>query len=663
MGRLMVARQPSELSTALGAPVLVLAILIGGLTFAAMAAGGASGFSGVVRIGGAAVALLAGLLLLFGIGLLVLPRLDRAGWALAAATVLLVCWTGASIAWSIVPDRSWDAFNRTVVFGTFLGLGLVLAGVGGRRAATVGAGLVAAGIGVVLVWALASKTFPALDSGGDRVARLHVPVDYWNALALLADAGLAFALWLGIVRRRSPRMSVAGALLGYAAGLALLLTLSRAGLAAGAVVIAVWLLLSRGERVEGGLFLGAVLLPAAAVGGWAFTRPALVEAGATHDQRVSDGAVFGALALVGAVLATALAVFGTRWALERFERGVVGRGLLVVLGAGVALGLLALVVAVGNPARKAWDQVTAPCSEVVNNPLGHIGTLNPNSRLCWWKEAWHVFAGKVPLGAGADSFEVARKRYRANALSVTEPHNIPLQQLADGGVVAIVLFLGLAGSAGVVCVGAVRRLEGEERAAAVALVGLPAAYAVHALVDYDWDFLAVTAPTMLSLGVLAGAGRPVLAAVRRPFVAVASVLLALSLLASFSFPRLSERSGHDALDALDARDYVRAKNDADRARFLDPLSVDPLYTLAGIAARQGRDSEALARYVQAVELQPENPETWYALGIYEYFNRNMCAAYQYLNNAYTLDPAGNEWTKGGPLDQAKDAVNKGACGK
>ena len=47
--------------------------------------------------------------------------------------------------------------------------------------------------------------------------------------------------------------------------------------------------------------------------------------------------------------------------------------------------------------------------------------------------------------------------------------------------------------------GEVIRLDGAERAAAAALVALPAAYLVHALVDYNWDFLAVTAPTMLAL--------------------------------------------------------------------------------------------------------------------------------------------------------------------
>jgi hypothetical protein len=647
-----------------GVGVLALTGLVGAAALGAMFAGSASGADGIVPVGGAAVVLLAGSLVLFGIGRLSLPRLGRAGWAVVGATALLVVWTGATITWSIVPDRSWDAFNKSSAFAAFLGLGIVLAGVGRRVAARLGAAVLAVGISLVLVWALLAKAIPALDSGGDRVARLREPVDYWNALALLADAGLGLALWLGAARGQRLWLGVAGGLLGYVAMLALLLTLSRAGLVAAVVVVALWLALSS-ERVEGGLFLAAAVIPAAIVGGWAFTRPALVEAGgANHADRVSDGAVFGVLAVLGAVVVAVAVYFGAPRRLEDDTRRRIVRGLPAGIGVGAVVALIALVIVVGNPVSRAWKDISgSACSEVENSP-GHVTSLGLNKRWCWWTEAWHVFAAKAPLGAGAASFEVARKRYRLNAGSVVEPHSVPMQQLSDGGVVAFLSFLALVGAGGVVCVRAMRRLEGGERAAAVALVTLPAAYVVHALVDYDWDFLAVTGPAMLALGVIAGTARSPVELARRPFVAAAGVLVALAVLVSFSFPRLSERSGRAAIRALERSDYEAARHDALRARFFNPLSVDPLWTLAGIAARQGNDREALDRYVQAVELQPENPETWYAIGSYEYVVLgDLCLAYRYFNNAYTLDPAGTEWVKGGALDKSRDAVNAGACEK
>jgi O-antigen ligase len=568
--------------------------------------------------------------------------------------LLLVAWTGATIAWSIGPDRSWDAFNRSVAFAAFLVLGIVLAGASGRFAARLGASMLAAFTGVVLTWALLAKAVPSLDPGGDRIGRLREPVGYWNALALLADIALVLGLWLGSSRRYRVSLRIAGALLVYVATLSLLLTLSRAGVIAGVAVVALWLVVSS-ERVEGGLLLVVAATPAILVAAWAFTRPALVEDGAARSDRVADGTVFGILALVGVTIV--MAVVGSRRAVGERARHRAGK--VLVAGAGVAAVAAAavLVVAVANAVSGG-----SSCSEVVNDP-SRLSSLDPNNRWCWWNEAWDVFADHAPEGAGAGTFEIARKRYRVDARSVVEPHSVPLQQLSDGGVAAFVLFLALVAAAAATCVCALRRLDGGERTAAAALVAAPAAYLVHALVDYDWDFLAVTAPTMVALGVLAVAGRPPAELRWRPPVAAGAVLIGVAVLASFTSPWLSERYVRASTRALDEGDIVRAIDHTARARVLNPLSVDPLFARARIAQRDSRFAGAERRYVRAVELQPENPETWYALGLYEFQVRgNLCAAYRFLNDAYTLDPAGNQWVVGGPLDVARDAVNSGECG-
>ena len=64
---------------------------------------------------------------------------------------------------------------------------------------------------------------------------------------------------------------------------------------------------------------------------------------------------------------------------------------------------------------------------------------------------------------------------------------------------------------------------------------------------------------------------------------------------------------------------------------------------------------ALAAYREAVRLQPENPEAWLELGLFEFDRGDRCSAYIHLNEAYTLDPAGTQWVPGGPLDQALGA--------
>ena len=67
------------------------------------------------------------------------------------------------------------------------------------------------------------------------------------------------------------------------------------------------------------------------------------------------------------------------------------------------------------------------------------------------------------------------------------------------------------------------------------------------------------------------------------------------------------------------------------------------------------------RTCEATRLQPENPEPWLQLGLYEFHIGDRCGAYRHLNQAYTLDPAGKEWTPGGPLEVSLAWVNAGNC--
>jgi hypothetical protein len=678
---------PESSLRALGSAALVLAALTGAALLGATFAGDGSDVDGILPVGGGAVVLLAGALVAIGLGRLAVPRIGRSGLAVVVSLALLCVWIGLTIVWSIAPDRSWDAFNRSLAFLAFLGLGIVLAGAAGRLAARVGATLLALVTGAVLTWALVAKAIPALDPEGDRTGRLREPVEYWNALALLADIALALGLWLGVSRASPPTfpkrppgdppdplgqriddprtggsraranfvisaLPVAGGLLVYVATLALLLTLSRMGLVAGVAVVVLWFALSS-ERVEGGLLLAASAGPAVLVAGWAFTRPALVEDGAERADRVADGAVFGLLALAGAALVAGLCVLLVR---RPPPRALATRALVVAAAIGAVAALAGLGVAVAR-----GDSSVVSCSEVANEP-GRFGSLSFSNRRCWWAEAKDVFVQHAPEGAGAATFEIARKRFRTDARNVSQPHSVPLQHLADGGVLGLGLFLVFVAVAAAACVCALRRLEGPERAAGVALVAAPFAYLLHAVVDYSWDFLAVTAPTVLALGVLVGAGRAPGGVRRSPLLAVAVALVAGAVLLSFASPRLSERSLRESSRALDENDFGDALSSALQGRSYNPYSTAPVLALAHIAQRQGFPRAAERRYIEAVELQPENPETWYALGIFEFYARqDMCAAYEALQTSWNLDSAGDQWLPGGELDQSREAVNQGAC--
>lgn len=646
------AQEPSVRALGAGTRLLVAGT---GLALAlAVFSGGASGTGGTLRVGAVAITVLTAALVAVGLGRLRGPQPGRAGTALVVALVGLAGWTGATLAWSIAADRSWEAFNKTLVFAVFLGLGLVLAAATGRLAARVGAGLLSVVVGSALAWALLTKAVPSLGDDGGRVARLSEPVDYWNALALLADVALALGVWLGIGASRAP-VRVAGALLVYAGALTIAMTLSRVGVVAGVAVVVLVLALAE-RRAESAALLAVSVLPAVLVAAWAFTRPALVDDGLEAASRESDGAIFGILAFVGAVVVAGLVLLALRRSIGERSRAWVERGLavgavLVAVGAVAVLG--GVVVSAASSERS--------CAEIANDP-GRLGSVDLNSRLCWWSEAWDVFVDRPLGGAGAGTFEVARKPHRADARSVSQPHSVPLQQLAGGGLVAFALWWLVVGAAVATAVCAVRRLSGPERAAGVALVSVPFAYGIHSLVDFDWDFLAVTGPALVALGVLAAAGRPRGDLRRRPFLVVGALLVAAAALLSLASPRVADRAVRSSTDALVRGDLERAESQASRARSWNPLSIDSLVALARVEEARGDLDAAERRYVEAVELQPENPEAWYALGVFELEAlERPCAAYRFLNEAYTLDPVGRQWVPGGPLDVARDAVNAGAC--
>jgi O-antigen ligase len=645
--------EPTLRAAGLGA--VALAVAAGAMLLGAAFAGDGSDVGGILPVGGAAVLLLAVAFVLVAFGWLPAPRVGRSGAVLVGALAALTLWIGATVGWSIVGDRSWDAFNKAAAYCAFLGIGVVLAAAWRQFGARLAAWLLSLVLGVILSWALLAKAVPALDPEGDRVARLREPVGYWNALALLADIAIVLGLWLGAEQSHRRVVRVLGALLVYVSTLALLLTLSRAGLVVAVGVLALWLLVGR-ERVRSGLLLIAAAGPAALVGAWAFTRPALTEDGALRADRIDDGTLFGLFTLAGAAVVTVLVAGALGRSLEPRTRRRVGYG-LILLAVAVVLG------AGGAASVSAADAVSSgrDCSEVVNDP-SRLASLDPNLRLCWWREALDVYSQHGLGGAGAGSFEVARKRFRQDARNVVQPHSVPLQHLADGGVVGLSLFVLLVLGGAATCVCALRRLQGSERAAAAALLATPTAYVLHALVDYNWDFLAVTAPTMLALGALSAAGRPEAPPRRRPLLGIGVVALAAVVVVSFAFPALADRAQRSSTRELAAGNNEQARDQALWARFFNPLAPEPLLALARVAERQGRVLRAEREYIRAIELQPENPETWYTAGIFEFQVRdNMCAAYRYLNEAFTRDPVGNQWVDDGPLDVARDAVNAGGC--
>jgi hypothetical protein len=396
---------------------------------------------------------------------------------------------------------------------------------------------------------------------------------------------------------------------------ALLLTLSRGGLVVGILAAALWIWLGR-PRLESAAALAIAFVPMLAVAGWAFSKPGLTQDLQPRSLQVHDGHWFGLLLVLGGALA-----FGVAFLASRYERarplterwrlrlGRVAVGLVV---AAAVVGTAALLAA-GITPSKVLHKFNEPVAGSTGQSPTHLTTFASSSRWNWWKEAWRSWEHHPVAGVGAGSFELVHRQLRVDGSFATEPHNLPLQFLVEGGIVGFVLFLGIAFAGAPALAETLRRLEGEDRLAAAALVVGLAAYVVHGLVDFDWDFAAVTVPAVAGLGLLVGAGRPALARlpVRRTYVSATAGAVAAAALFSLLAPWLSSRRVDDAYTAIGNGDLVGAISDAKSAHSLNPVSIDPL--LAWAAAEQARGHSAAAGrvYTKAISIQPDNWRTWY----------------------------------------------------
>jgi tetratricopeptide (TPR) repeat protein len=181
---------------------------------------------------------------------------------------------------------------------------------------------------------------------------------------------------------------------------------------------------------------------------------------------------------------------------------------------------------------------------------------------------------------------------------------------------------------------------GGEAAAATALVLALLAYLLHALIDYDWDFIALTGPALVVLGVLLATGRRAMHRVRMPLWGVGAILIAVVVLISLATPWLATRYVADAFAAIDRGDDQAALDAARRAHTLNPLSIEPLLAEAAAEEARGDGRSALVRYVEAVELQPLNWRSWYELGLFELETGRRERAIRHLQRSRELDPLG-----------------------
>jgi hypothetical protein len=598
---------------ALVAPLPLLAGVSAGLVAAAVLFSKGSSDDPLIWIGGLAIAFAAAAAVSAAVGSLAVPELSAFALATVGSFTGLVVWQGFSMLWSIEGDRTWNYVNRALVYLAFLVLGLAIGTM--RRAPRFAAGWLAVVTAAAIGWALATKIFPGLSEETERVARLNSPIGYWNVLALLTVFAVPLALWIAAPRSRPPWLRATAVVSLYAALVALVLTFSRGGVAVGIVAAALWFVIAW-PRLESAAALALALVPTLAVSGWAFSRPGLTKDGQPRSLQVHDGRWFALALVLGGIGAFAAAFFVARYEnrqpLTEAWRLRLGRAAVIAVVVAAVVGVGALLAAGITPSR-VLHKFNEPAPVSAGQGANNLTNLSSSSRWNWWQEAWKAWRAHPVLGTGSGTFDLTHRKLRVDGTVATEPHNLPLQFLSETGVFGFILFLGIALAGAGALVETLRRLEGEDRLAAAALVVALFAYVVHGVVDFDWDFIAVTAPAVAVLGVLLAAGRParVRLGARHGVVAVAAGAFAAAALYSLASPWLAARRVDDAYAALSRGDPVAAASDAHSAHDINPVSVDAL--LAWGLAEAGRgDAAAAGRiYTKAISIQPDNWRPWY----------------------------------------------------
>jgi hypothetical protein len=406
----------------------------------------------------------------------------RAARLAIGALGLLALWTLLSILWAPIAGSAYGAGQITVLY-----LGVLIAAAmltRGRVLAWVEPTL-AVGALIVVGYGLAGRLLPGVLHYARSVSadgRLEQPLTYWNAMGELAALG--FVLWVrlgGDVRR--PRwLRAAAAAAAAPHGLGLWISFSRGALFACAAGLITLIVVAARTPQLWALVRAVAIGALATVAGAPFAGVASLSGGQSARER--QGLIVLALLVAIAVAGAAVAYVRMR---REGDRPLALPRRAPALATGLIIAGLALAIVVG--ARESGGVAS------LSSGAGRLATLQ-SDRYAYWSVALRAFLRDPVQGVGAGGWSVDWLRWRHIHEAAQDAHSLPLQTLAELGLVGLGLLLAFASAV----VLAARRALRVSAAAAGPTAAL-LVYAAHAPLDWDWQMPAVT----LVAVVLAGA--------------------------------------------------------------------------------------------------------------------------------------------------------------
>lgn len=600
------------------------------------------------------------------------------GTAAAGLFAVFVVASAISTLWSVAPDQSWIEANRMFTYLAAFAVGLAFVRLAPQRWPALLIGVTLAAV-ALSAWALLHKVFPGWLQEEETYARLREPFGYWNAVGITAALGVPGLLWLGARRTGHP---VVSALATPAIGVllvVLMLSYSRGALLALLVGCSFWFA-TVPLRLRAAAVLAPAVIGAGLVIAWTFSQVALTADDVPLGLRDQAGLQLG-IAVLFMVLALAVAGLAVGFLRDRRERpaaqrrqaGIAVLAALALIPAAGIVGLATSERGLTGSIAHGWTQLTDPNASQPTNEPGRLTAVG-SVRARYWNDALKVFEERPWLGVGVGGYQLARLRHRTDTLDVLHAHGYVVQVLADRGLVGVALSLAallavlyaIALATGLR--GRRRRDTTPERAGLLTLATLVVVLGVHSFVDWTWFVPANAAVALLAAGWVAGRGPPardgdddaaiasapagadlrerLRAGMRdrgRAICAAAALLIVLATTWAVWQPMRADTMTQDALDKLARGDGAAALTQAEQARDVDPLSLDPLYAISTIQTAAGRNSEAGAALEEAVRLQPDNPDPWLRLAEFEFNTlQRPAAALKAIRPALYLDPRSSD---------------------
>jgi hypothetical protein len=572
-------------------------------------------------------------------------RLGLLGWSALGLFAAFAVWTALSLSWTESSGNTSADMARVATYLGVFALGLFIRGSRGVRLMVAAVGT---GIAFISIVALLSRLHPAWFPEAEQTARflggsknrLAYPLNYWNAVAALAAIGIPLMLNAATTGKSIALRSLAAATLP-AMALTVYLTLSRGGILAGVVAIAVYLTFA-GDRVPRLATLAVAGLGGAILIGAASQRDALQE-GLLNPAAHHQGnemlwmviVVCAGVGLIQAAMSVGL-LNGMRpsWT-------VPSRQVAIRATAAAVVAVLIAAVAFNAPHRISHAIGEFKSGEVASGGASRLTSAAGENRDKLWSAALDEFSGEPLHGTGSGTFEYWWARNGDTATVVRDTHSLYLQTLGELGIVGII-FLG--GFIVLILGGGLRVINHASRHGrpqlAAALAGV-VAFFLTAVFDWMWQIPVLPVTMLLLAGALVSAGvrsrhhrPPGLKPAARIGLAASALAAIIAIAIPFSSATLIRRSQSDAR----AANLPAALEAARSAQNVEPDAGLPHLQQALVFEQQGNYPQAVIEARKATQHEATNWRNWLVLSRVQAEAGEARAAVRSYRTAASLNP-------------------------